>query len=66
VAKAEKAPDSPRLIGGVKLKIKVRGEADERFLRAMWRKTEANCPVLAIFREFTPVKVKLELIPQRS
>ncbi len=58
VAEAEKSPDSPK-IGDVSLKIKVTSKARKQLLEAIWRRTEANCPVLAIFKE--PITIKAEL-----
>lgn len=60
VAEAEKPEDSPT-ITNVKLKIKVSGRASERVLRAIWRRTEANCPVLRIFREPIPIESEIEV-----
>jgi len=63
IAEAEKPPDSPKLTG-VKLKVKVSGKARKQLLEAMWRRTEANCPVVAIFREAIPIDVELEATPE--
>ena len=60
IAEAEKAEDSPTL-KGVKLKVKVSGKAREALLRAVWRRTEANCPVVAIFKNPIPVEAELEI-----
>jgi len=59
IAEAEKPPDSPRL-NGVKLKVNVSAKARKQLLEAAWRRTEANCPVVAIFKQPIPVKVELE------
>jgi uncharacterized OsmC-like protein len=59
VAEAEKTPDSP-LLKGVKLKVYVSAKARKQLLEAAWRRTEANCPVVAIFKEPIPVEVELE------
>jgi len=56
---AEKAPDAPK-ITEVTIKVKVAGKAREKLLEAIWRRTEANCPVVSIFKEPVPVKVELE------
>jgi len=58
IAEAEKAPDAPK-ITGVTLKVNVSGKAREELLETMWRRIEANCPVVAIFRDPIPVKVEL-------
>lgn len=59
VAEAEKAADSP-LLNGVKLKVNVSAKARKQLLKAIWRRTEANCPVVAIFKKPIPVEVVLE------
>lgn len=59
-AEAEKAADSPK-ITQVTLKVKVAGKARKQLLEAMWRRTEANCPVVSIFKDPVPVKVELEI-----
>jgi uncharacterized OsmC-like protein len=59
VTEAEKPPDSP-LLTGVKLKVYVCAKARKQLLEAAWRRTEANCPVVAIFKEPIPVEVELE------
>ncbi len=56
---AEKAPDSP-LIKGVTMKVNVSSKARKELLDAAWRRTEANCPVLFIFKEPVSVKVEFE------
>jgi uncharacterized OsmC-like protein len=59
VAETEKPPDSP-LLKGVKLKVRVSAKARKQLLEAIWRRTEANCPVVAIFKEPIPIEVELE------
>jgi len=59
-AEAEKASDSPK-ITGVTIKVKVAGKARKKLLEAIWRRTEANCPVVSIFKDPVPVKVELEI-----
>jgi uncharacterized OsmC-like protein len=56
---AEKPADSPKL-SGVNMKVHVGGKARKELLEAMWRRTEANCPVLLIFKEPIPAKAELE------
>jgi len=58
-AEAEKSPDSP-VITDVNLKVQVSGKARKELLEALWRRTEANCPVFFIFKEPMPIKVQLE------
>ncbi len=59
VAEADKPADSPKL-NGVKLKVHVSAKARKKLLEAAWRRTEANCPVVVIFKEPIPVEVELE------
>ena len=56
---AEKSPDSP-IITGVSMKVNVSSKARKELIDAAWRRTEANCPVLFIFKEPTSVKVEFE------
>ncbi|RJS74956.1 OsmC family peroxiredoxin [Candidatus Bathyarchaeota archaeon] len=58
-AEADKPADSP-VLSGVKLKVKVSAKARKQLIQAVWRRTEANCPVVAIFKEQIPVEVELE------
>jgi uncharacterized OsmC-like protein len=57
VVEGDKSPDSP-LITGITMKVNVSSKARKELLDAAWRRTEANCPVLFIFKE--PVQVKVE------
>lgn len=57
---AEKSPDSP-VIRNVTIKVNVESKARKELLEATWRRTEANCPVLFIFKEPIPVKVEVEV-----
>jgi uncharacterized OsmC-like protein len=61
VAEAEKPADSPKLIGAT-IKTKVVATARKELLEAAWRRTEANCPVLSIFKEPIPLKVEFEVM----
>ena len=60
VAEAEKSADSP-LLKNVKLKVHVSAKARKQLLEAVWRRTEANCPVVAIFKEQMPVEVEFKV-----
>ena len=59
IVEAEKSPDSP-VITGVTMKVIVSAKARKELLEGAWRRTEANCPVLSIFKEPIPVKVEFE------
>ena len=58
VAEAEKPQDSPKL-SGVKLKVNVSAKARKQLIKAIWRRTEANCPVVSIFKDSIPVEFEL-------
>ena len=58
VAEADKPADSPSL-NSVKLKVNVSAKARKQLIEAIWRRTEANCPVVRIFKEPIPVEVEL-------
>ena len=60
VAEAEKPVDSP-ILSGVTIKTKVSAKARKELLESAWRRTEANCPVLSIFKEPIPLKVEFEV-----
>jgi uncharacterized OsmC-like protein len=59
VAEAEKPADTV-VPTGVKLKVRVSAKARKQLLEAAWRRTEANCPVVAIFKEPIPVEFQFE------
>jgi uncharacterized OsmC-like protein len=56
---ADKSPDSPA-VTGVTMKVNAVSKARTELVEAAWRRTEANCPVLVIFKDPTPVKVEFE------
>jgi uncharacterized OsmC-like protein len=56
---ADKSPDSP-VVTGVSMKVNAVSKARKELVEAAWRRTEANCPVLVIFKDPTPVKVEFE------
>jgi uncharacterized OsmC-like protein len=59
VAEAEKPADSPKLTG-VTIRVCACAKARKELLDSAWRRTEANCPVLSIFKEPIPLKVEFE------
>jgi uncharacterized OsmC-like protein len=63
VVEADKSPDSP-IITGVTMKVNVSAKTRKALLEAAWRRTEANCPVLFIFKEPVQVKVEFEANPE--
>jgi uncharacterized OsmC-like protein len=59
VAEADKPADSPKLTG-VNIKVTVASKARDQKLNAVWRRTEANCPVVSIFKDNIPINVEFE------
>lgn len=55
---AEKTEDSP-IIKNVKMKVNVSAKARKQMIEAIWRRTEANCPVVKIFTEPIPIEIEL-------
>jgi uncharacterized OsmC-like protein len=62
VVEAEKPADSP-ILSGVTIKTKVIAKARKELLESAWRRTEASCPVLSVFKEPIPLKVEFEVTP---
>ena len=56
---ADKAADAPT-VSGITMKVNVISNARKELVDAAWRRTEANCPVLLIFKNPTPVTVEFE------
>ena len=63
VAEAEKPSDSP-IITGVNMKVSIAAKARKQKLDAVWRRTEANCPVVFIFQEKIPINIEVETIAE--
>ncbi len=59
IVEAEKPADSPKL-SSVTVKVRTSAKARKELLDAAWRRTEAGCPVLVIFKEPIPLKVEFE------
>ena len=60
---AEKPADSPRP-SSVNLRVRIAGKARKDLLEAAWRRTEAGCPVMEIFKNPIPVNVVVEIVPE--
>ncbi|MBS7640187.1 MAG: OsmC family protein [Candidatus Bathyarchaeia archaeon] len=60
-AEIERPTDSPKP-SEASVKVRVSADARKELIEAAWRRTEANCPVLLIFKEPIPVKVELETV----
>lgn len=63
IAEAEKPADSP-VISGVNMKVKIAAKARKQKLDAVWRRTEANCPVVFIFKENIPINIEVETVTE--
>ena len=57
---AEKTSNSP-ILSGVAMKVKIASKARKALVEAAWRRTEAGCPVLFVYKESVPVKVEVEV-----
>jgi uncharacterized OsmC-like protein len=57
---AEKASDSPTL-KSVTMKVNIASKARKALVEAAWRRTEAGCPVMIVYKESIPVKVDVEI-----
>jgi len=57
---AEKTPGNP-IVSDVTMKVVASAKARKDLLEAAWRRTEANCPVLSIFKEPIQVRVEFEV-----
>lgn len=62
-AEAEKPSDSP-VLTGVNIKVKLAAKARKQKLDAIWRRTEANCPVVFIFKENIPINIEVETVSE--
>jgi uncharacterized OsmC-like protein len=58
-AEAEKPSNSP-IITGVNMKVSITAKARKQKIDAIWRRTEANCPVVFIFKENIPINIEVE------
>ncbi len=54
---AEKTPKTP-VICNVTMKVNIKSKARKALVEAAWRRTEAACPVLFVYKESVPVKVE--------
>ena len=63
IAEAEKPEGSP-IISGVNMKVKIATKSRKQKIDAAWRRTEANCPVVYIFKENIPINIEVETIEE--
>jgi uncharacterized OsmC-like protein len=54
---AEKT-DKPQVIANVSMKVNIKSKSRKNLVEAAWRRTEAACPVLFVYKENVPVKVE--------
>ena len=57
---AEKNSDSPTL-KSVTMKVTIASKARKPLVEAAWRRTEAGCPVMVVYKESIPVKVDVQI-----
>jgi len=57
---AEKTAGSP-VLAGVTMKVNIRSKARRALVEAAWRRTEASCPVLYVYKEHIPTKVEVNI-----
>jgi uncharacterized OsmC-like protein len=57
---AEKNSDSPTL-KSVTMKVNIASKARKPLVEAAWRRTEAGCPVMVVYKESIPVKVDVQI-----
>jgi uncharacterized OsmC-like protein len=57
---AEKTPGSP-VLAGVTMKVNIKSKTRRALVEAAWRRTEANCPVLYVYKEQIPTKVEVDI-----
>ena len=57
---AEKTSDSPTL-KSVTMKVNIASKTRKPLVEAAWRRTEAGCPVMVVYKESIPVKVDVEI-----
>jgi uncharacterized OsmC-like protein len=60
---AEKTPGSP-VISDVTMKVNITSKARRGLVEAAWRRTEANCPVMIVYKESVPVRVEAQINAQ--
>ncbi len=57
---AEKSSKSPTLLG-VTMKVSIASKARKPLIQAAWRRTEATCPVMFVYKEQIPVRVEVNI-----
>ncbi len=57
---ATKTLGSP-IISDVTMKVNIKSKVRKGLVEAAWRRTEASCPVILIYKEPLPVKVEVDI-----
>jgi len=57
---ADRPPNSP-VLSGVTMKVNIKSKTRKGLVEAAWRRTEAACPVLFVYKEQIPVKVEVDI-----
>lgn len=57
---AKKTANSP-VLQNVTMKVNIVSKARKGLVEAAWRRTEANCPVMFVYKEPVPVKVETQI-----
>ncbi len=60
---ATKGSDSPTL-SEVSMKVNIESKVRKPLVEAAWRRTEASCPVIYVYKEPIPVKVEVDIKTQ--
>jgi len=58
ITETEKIAGDP-IIKGVKMKVTIVAKARKQLIDAIWRRTEASCPVVKIFTEKIPIEIEV-------
>lgn len=56
-AKSEKSPT----LSEVTMKVNIKSKVRRALVEAAWRRTEASCPVIYVYKEPVPVKVEVDI-----
>lgn len=57
---ADKKTDTP-VLSNVKMKVNIKSRTRRALVEAAWRRTEANCPVLYVYKEPIPTQVEVNI-----
>lgn len=57
---AQKTPNSP-VLADVTMKVHIKSKTRKGLVEAAWRRTEASCPVLYVYKEPIPTKVEVDI-----